>query len=1142
MNKSIKFTFSILLMGIFLLLMTIDGYSENYDPNASVIFLKQTQTRETRTVSNAGNWSYWLQYDGLSGYNPILSLSGGTYPRGTSQAIFQDGIVWGGFVRDTSSQNPRVGGQTYNIGTSAGRILVPGTAPIGAASAIAQPADEVQLYRIDVKYTVPYDQLSEEDKANAQKVLRQDVAEVNAINVDDVTDQQVIDAVNQYAADYANWPAEAPRNKDGTPGIANADQVVWFVVNDLDIGRTSSLYGSGPMGIEAQVTAWAYNQPSTALGQVIYKQYKIINKSGVTMDSMFVSQWSDPDLGDSGDDFAGCDTVLSIGFAYNGYLVDRNYALVNLPPPAAGYDFFAGPLVPGVAGQDLNKNGIDDAVDFGIKNLKKVGPGYINLPMTAFIYFAAGSAISDPPLRDYEGTIEWYKMLNGYIPNNGDPGDNVRYTHGSGPLAGEPTRFPLDGDPFRETGDLDGRGSNFGPGDRRIALCSGPFTMEPGDTQEVVLAVVGGIIEQTGGNNRNAVEQMKLNDGFAQIIFDSLFREIPKPPAAPQVNVTPLPDEVTIEWGSNPVAYHQTEDVPSLGFEFQGYNIYQLPQATSSRANAHLIATFDKIDNVTIIRAPVFLPEFKDVVEVPIQFGTDNGIQRFFTLEKDYINDVPLYAGNEYYFVVTAYNYNPAFPTPSLESAFTGNVITVIPQSEKPGVKYNGTLGDLLPIDHPEGVSDGVVQAIVVDPSKLTGHEYGITFTMDEDTNSATYGELFYNLTDNTTGTVLLADLPIAADPNTPKDEQIIDGLLIKVSGPAPGFRIVVEVANANGLLPEDQWDAAGTPFMGNNVWHSLSAPADPNRWYASAGGGDGGYDRLERFIEYAAPRDFEIRFTEDGGFGVYAFTDDKIATCPFEIWDVGISTPDDPSDDHRMIPFFNENVETAAAWGWATGVDPALGYPMSDWIYWMDPIDPSTPSGSYENFAAQCVADGGAGNIYSTSGSDDYYANFYGGFVYPIGRFTLCDYGGAGTPPETGTVARLITNKPIAVEDVFTFQAPTVEQSTALAKEAVEKVNVFPNPYYAYNPSESSRFDRFVTFTHLPRKATIRIFNLGGVQVRKIEKDTDSQFQEWDLLNEHDLPVASGMYIAYIDMPDLGKTKVLKVMIIQGQQIIESY
>jgi hypothetical protein len=45
-----------------------------------------------------------------------------------------------------------------------------------------------------------------------------------------------------------------------------------------------------------------------------------------------------------------------------------------------------------------------------------------------------------------------------------------------------------------------------------------------------------------------------------------------------------------------------------------------------------------------------------------------------------------------------------------------------------------------------------------------------------------------------------------------------------------------------------------------------------------------------------------------------------------------------------------------------------------------------------------------------------------------------------------------------------------------------------------------------------------------------------------WDLQNESGLPVASGMYIAYIDMPDQGKQKVLKLMVIQSQQQLKYY
>ncbi|GAF76387.1 unnamed protein product [marine sediment metagenome] len=129
---------------------------------------------------------------------------------------------------------------------------------------------------------------------------------------------------------------------------------------------------------------------------------------------------------------------------------------------------------------------------------------------------------------------------------------------------------------------------------------------------------------------------------------------------------------------------------------------------------------------------------------------------------------------------------------------------------------------------------------------------------------------------------------------------------------------------------------------------------------------------------------------------------------------------------------------------------------------------------------------------------------------------------------------------------DVFTFETVKTVGDVELAELDVEMINVFPNPYYASNPGETNRFDRFVTFNHLPplsvSETTIRIFNLAGVQVRKFEKDDETQFVKWDLKNESGLPVASGIYIAYVDMPDLGKQKVLKVFIVQSKQMLQYY
>ncbi|MEE9465729.1 MAG: T9SS type A sorting domain-containing protein, partial [Candidatus Neomarinimicrobiota bacterium] len=100
--------------------------------------------------------------------------------------------------------------------------------------------------------------------------------------------------------------------------------------------------------------------------------------------------------------------------------------------------------------------------------------------------------------------------------------------------------------------------------------------------------------------------------------------------------------------------------------------------------------------------------------------------------------------------------------------------------------------------------------------------------------------------------------------------------------------------------------------------------------------------------------------------------------------------------------------------------------------------------------------------------------------------------------------------------------------------------INVWPNPYFAYNPEERMPVERIMQFTHLPPEATIRIFNLAGQQVRKIEHIDGSQYEEWNLTNNFNIPVASGMYIAYIES-EHGE-KILKLAVIQAEQRMDVY
>ena len=190
------------------------------------------------------------------------------------------------------------------------------------------------------------------------------------------------------------------------------------------------------------------------------------------------------------------------------------------------------------------------------------------LPMTSFTYFGAGSAIDDPDQSVYEGSLQFYNLMNGLLPRpewpNGQPWTD--------PITGEETVFVLSGDPVSGTGWVDG--IQLPPGDRRMVMASGPFMMSRGDTAEVVLGIVGGL----GLDQLSSVSQAKFHDITAQYAYNVDF-DLPSAPKSPVASGYGMDRKVTLDWGFNEDAVAQTETPIYKGFEFEGYVVYQLLQA-----------------------------------------------------------------------------------------------------------------------------------------------------------------------------------------------------------------------------------------------------------------------------------------------------------------------------------------------------------------------------------------------------------------------------------------------------------------------------------------------------------------------------------------------------------------------------------
>lgn len=117
---------------------------------------------------------------------------------------------------------------------------------------------------------------------------------------------------------------------------------------------------------------------------------------------------------------------------------------------------------------------------------------------------------------------------------------------------------------------------------------------------------------------------------------------------------------------------------------------------------------------------------------------------------------------------------------------------------------------------------------------------------------------------------------------------------------------------------------------------------------------------------------------------------------------------------------------------------------------------------------------------------------------------------------------------------DRFSFTTPQREK-ISLSDADVRRINVFPNPYYGQTELETPRHGKYVTFNHLPQKTLIRIFTIGGIHVRTLYKNNEMQQLRWYLDNQYGLAVASGLYLAQVELPDYDKQKILKIALLQA-------
>ena len=893
------------------------------------------------------------------------------------------------------------------------------------------------------------------------------------------------------------------------------DQMLWWIMNDR--GNVHRMSDTSPIGLEVHATAFAFNHPGH-IGNTTFYKVGLHSKVDDPLEAAYIMLYADPDLGNFQDDYVGSDTTLGMGFVYNSDNLDESAISgtgYGAAPPALGYDLLQGPVVPSPG---------DTAVVSG-----KLVPDFRNLGMTSFVsYNGSGSGLHREPT---DGADFYYSMqgqwAGGEPIREGNDGIDV-------PQGARVTTFMFPGDPvtrqFWSEVNYDGDGSSIVGGDRRVAMSTGPFSIAPGDQQEIVY----GIVWARGSDHLDSITELREADKLAQAAADVNFTR-PLAPAAPTLELTPLDGQVALEWSNPPTSNNHLDsyrefdplaDPSSSYYVFEGYEIYQFVGEQDEEGK--LIAVYDIDNGVTSIIEDVD----GDGINAQTAFGNDSGVHHVHR-----VSGLTNY--QTYHFGVRGYVYNVAANPQVYHGPFAR--ASVVPAAPSSVISEAGLEAELsreepdIVAQRIEGISDGSVSVDVVNAAVVRDCEYRVEFYALPPGGATTY--------DVYCDDEKVFDGSASREPAAQRENVfVIDGLAFSIVGPEPDFKDFLAVANGAGplnppdmgayafgdspfphaTLPDQDRPIAGYQQSTSNVvWgiHAGGARSDAEYGPPSEGGSFLGRAARGSNFDRIGVFDYEMRFTAAGGFAWRLFEDGEVVAVPFELWRTGIATPDDPSDDVRLLPAICEGcgggtVDLTYDIGGDHPVSEGADDPATDWTYWYEPTDMSPGQSGYDAAVASDFESGVGDEV--------------------LARIVLVALDAGSSPPypaalpEEGTIFRLVTKKPSQPGDVFAFststfaaRAPTLDEQ----KTRLDEIGIAPNPYRGSSAYEVNKLSDEVRLTNLPDVATIRVFTLSGTLVRTMVKDSPGiRSLSWDLTTDERLPLGSGMYLIHVDVPGIGE------------------
>ncbi|MDD5361660.1 MAG: T9SS type A sorting domain-containing protein [Ignavibacteria bacterium] len=959
--------------------------------------------------------------------------------------------------------------------------------------------------------------------------------------------------------DYLNWGNMAPygapyvdKNHNGQfdpgidiPGIKDAPQTVFICMTDgFPENHTQSegfSGGTAPIFSEIHLTAWGYNIDGQ--NDVQYLRYEIINKSTKAWNNTVMGLAADPDLGSPSDDYIGCDTLLNLGYCYNGDNMDGNGSppTYGTNPPAVGFEYLLSPLY-------YTGNPNDVVVYYNppgsTNRIEKTG--YKQFGMTSFVYFSPSGSGSTACETDPTLPIEAYRFLSG-IKKDGAP-----WFH---PLTKQRTKKVYPGNPETESGWTEfGINQNVNmaqirncagtdstttysspPGDRRLLMNTGGlnYTVNANDTVQIVL----GQMIARGVNYKNVVTRLKNLGKSVQSYFNWNFGAISTQLPFPEVtkSITRLTSTqcgLNIYWNDTAEYYLYNDSsvhpVPNYNkYRFQGYEVYEVDKnlsnnnlpdfgipATIDSSKIKLLEIFDKLDSIDFVYD--YLPTVNNSdmdswlpIVPPYKLGTpegfpNSGLSRLLQINQtkfpqNYGGNSAIQYGQTYKFIVCAYAVNEGLNIPHgyrvLRNPLASVVFTITPQPPPVNITYTLHNGDTLTTNH----RDLGLKPVVVGQEYVQSAKYRVLFysadTLYSILKSTNNGVTYFTLKEG-----LKTTHEMFGDPHD--SSRIYDGILFKtekinsynigvIKDPIGSIDSIQSRKYGWDYLPSNQYITGSKYFTNIMPYQSKQMSIT----YPTQGTFNNIPSQLKpyqlrkiKIVFSNLNKQYAYRYRDTSAINDYYYIYQGMTQVPFKVY-----TADSTAPRQLNCAFVESNDVQPATGQWSPGAD-SLGRKLLLYVF----------NSSYDT-------------TITTYKTKNLYLNNQFDVMY-IWAPRLISAGANFTEGDSLIIYPYTVTRPGAMYE-FSTLAPTVPviEITSEIPEKYDLMQNFPNPF---NPETKIRFA-------LPEKSfvVLKVYNVLGQLVEKVidNRQLDAGVHQATFNGSR---FASGIYFYRIETEKYTQTK----------------